>query len=282
MTLSREPPPAPCLRFRPARRWAAGGPCSRAGQWVWGRGAPCWSWPGVGTAPGVMWWVLVGGTAGAVGASVRPHHTPSAARGQGHRAGLRQAPGVGGSEWGDQPALLPGESRATHAVGWELRGSAEPALDAQEGPCFTLCPTARPPETPKQSQNRAGGRTWGDPCAGRCSSASFSCPPCQGAWVLQDGSGPALPGVSCVGQPQGPDEESLLWVTGVQLTSSPWGVWAPSVSGPLIPRAPVQGPSWGKQEEPVTNLWQRAHELPVNKSGPPVHPPAVLVTVAQP
>lgn len=32
----------------------------------------------------------------------------------------------------------------------------------------------------------------------------------------------------------------------------------------------------------MTNLWQGAHELPVNKNGPPAHPPAVLVTVAQP
>lgn len=31
MTLSQEPPPAPGLRSRPARRWAAGAPRSRAG-----------------------------------------------------------------------------------------------------------------------------------------------------------------------------------------------------------------------------------------------------------
>lgn len=68
--------------------------------------------------------------------------------------------------------------------------------------------------------------------------------------------------------------ESLLWVTGVDIVPvgcvGPERGWAPYLLSSCA------GPRLGKQEEPVTNLWQRAHELLVNKSGPPVHPPAAL------
>lgn len=88
--------------------------------------------------------------------------------------------------------------------GWELCGSAEPAPDAQEGARFTLCPTARPPETSKQSQNRAGGGL-GRPLCWQVQLSILLMPTLPGCLVLEGGSGPALPGVSCMGQPQGPD-----------------------------------------------------------------------------
>lgn len=53
-----------------------------------------------------MRWVLAGGRAGGNGSITAAPPLPQEC-GQGHRAGLCQAPGVKDSEWGDHPAVLP-------------------------------------------------------------------------------------------------------------------------------------------------------------------------------
>lgn len=102
-----------------------------------------------------------------------------------------------------------------------------------------------------------------------------------GPWVLpgagtglEKGSGPTLPEVSCIGRSPDPSLGLLLWVPGVPLASSLWV--AVGTDRPLIAPAPAQGPGWGKQEEPVTNRWQKARKLPVHKTAsspcaPPCH-----------
>lgn len=124
---------------------------------------------------------------------------------------------------------------------------------AGEQPCGTpvLAGTAQ-----RSSRTHLTGGPWVPPGAGM---------------GLEDSSGSALPRVSCMGRSPDPSLGLLLWVSGAQLASSPWV--AVGTDRPLISPAPAQGPGWGKQEEPVTNRWQKARELPVHKTASPPRAP---------
>lgn len=114
MTLSREPLPAPGLRSRPARRWAAGVARCSAGRQVGGIRGMVLVMPGLGAAPG---WVLVGGRTGrggtgTAGVSPQPCCPPRTSCGRGHGAQLCLALHAKGSvgscaERGEHPAFLP-------------------------------------------------------------------------------------------------------------------------------------------------------------------------------
>lgn len=176
---------------------------------------PCWA-AGVGTR-GIVpvmprcWnspWGDAVGAGGEQSWGQRQHHcgpsTPQHCLSQGHGAGLCRAPGVEGSEREEHPAALPGGIEPHVPRGGSCVAQQSQHRMLRKGLVLHSAPLLGRQKLPNSPKTELGA-DWGDPCAGRCSSASFSYPPCQGAWVLQGGSGPALPGVSCMGQPQGPD-----------------------------------------------------------------------------
>lgn len=223
MTLSREPPPAPCLRSQPARRWAAGAPQSCAGGGAGGQGhlagagdvqdleqllGPC----------GGCWW-----GAGASLLFLRDCLQP------GHGPGLHRVAGAEGSvgactEWGEPPALfLWGAGLCVLLGGAVWLGRAGAGCSGRGWTALCHCPTAWPPATPKllQTPVLGGGPGGTHVLAHAARHPSFAHPACMpsGCWHRAE----VLPRVSCVWL-LCPTLWLFLWVAGVQLASSLWSV----------------------------------------------------------
>lgn len=168
-----------------------------------------------------------------------------------------------------------GKVEATLVAAGGLCGSVEPVPDAQEG----VEPLSATVPLHGHQQPQCWGAAIGASCAGRHSPAPFSHPPywgplgSPGCWHRAgEGLWPHSPWGLLHGAVTRHFLGLLLWVPGVQLASSLWV--AVGTDRPLISPAPAQGPGWGKQEEPVTNRWQKAHKLPVHKTAsPPRAPP---------
>lgn len=224
MTLSQEPPPAPGLRSRPARRWAAGAPRSRAGA-AGGGGTRGISLVLVTPRSQGRSWVLAVGAGGgqSSGGSGSITADPPLPRDCLRPGGTGQSCA---RNWVQRAQWVLGQTTQSVVLPWGSRGhtcccgggpvwlsGAGAGCSGRGWTTLCHCPTAQPPATPKRPQTTVvWGQPRGDPCAGRYSLAPFSRPPCRGCLGtpagagtgLEEGSGPALLGGLLHGMAAGP------------------------------------------------------------------------------
>lgn len=275
MTLSQEPPPAPGLRSRPARRWAAGAPRSRAGATGGGGGGHKGhlasagdtqvSGQLLGPCSGCWWGAELWGQREHRWRPTAPPGLLAAGGGTGQscaRNWVQRAQWVLGQTTRSSSRGGVRATRAAAGGGGGLCGSAElaPGCSGRGWTTLCHCPTAQPPATPKRPQTTvAWGQPRGDPCAGRNSLAPFSRPPCRGCLGtpagagtgLEEGSGPALLGGLLHGMAARPCSRVAPLGDGGPAGIVPAGHCGPGAqTAPISPQLPRRAQTGGSRKSP--------------------------------
>lgn len=183
----------------------------------------------------------------------REHHcgpsTPPAPPVPGARGRAVPAPGVEGSERDDHPAALPGGSRTTCAGGGSCVAQQSQHRMLRKELVLHSAPLLGHQKLLNSPKTELGA-DWGDPCAGRCSSASFSCPPCQGAWCWKGALALLFLGSPAWGSHKAPIKSHCSGSRGSSC-HCPRGVCGPRVwVGPLSPELLRRAQAGGSRKSP--------------------------------